>query len=112
MQKNAGESVQYSPWFIKPASIFLLIRWSVRGRDDDNSFVTLVKCRKGWLWVTSSFVSALPLSEQPHACMPTRAALSYAAQEMGTVALSPKDFLGLGVISECKSTCNVAMWLT
>lgn len=67
--KNAAESVLYSPWFIKPASIFLQIRWSVRGRDDGNSFVTLVKCGKGCLWVTSNFVSALPLSEQPaHAC--------------------------------------------
>lgn len=63
--KNAAESVPYSPWFIKPASIFLQIRRSVRGRDDGNSFVTLVKCREGCLWVTSNSVSALPLSEQP-----------------------------------------------
>lgn len=94
--KNAAESVHYSPRFIKPASIFLQIRQSIRGRDDGNSFVTLVKCRKGWLWVTSNFMSALPLSEQPHACMPSRAALFCVAREMGTVAPSPQDFAELG----------------
>lgn len=105
--KNAAESVQYSPWFVKPASIFLQIRRSVRGRDDGNSFVTLVKCRKGLLWVTSNFVSALPLSEQPHACMPTRAALSCMPWDMRMAALSLQDFAASRRVSEYKSTCDV-----
>lgn len=112
--KNAAESVQYSPRFIKPASIFLQIRRSVRGRDDGNSFVTLVKCRKGWLWVTSNFVSALPLSEQPHACTPNREALSCVAWEMGMAASSSQDFAepgGCACVLVSSSAKALATWL-
>lgn len=108
MHAKTAESVQYSLWFIKPASIFLQIRWSVRGRDDSNSFVTLVKCRKAWLCVTSNFASALPLSEQPRACMPSRAALSHVAREIGMVAPHLQGFKDLGGVSECKA---LATWL-